>query len=366
MDANGIVTLYPTEAQIRQIIENSADGHILFDVSGIPGAKGIVLEAHPSWFNQASLKSVTLRSDNLGGVTVNRGTFTSLVARNQPLLFSLTPGSLVFDILTASDGKTINYSDPANPLFISIPAVLAADTGANGYVAVKKTAAGDVVIPFSVYKDGGVYFAAHSAGTFGVIYNGRTFNDTGNHWAGGYIAFVAARGMFNGDGAGTFSPDGSMTRAMFAQVLANIEGVDLSAYKTSRFTDVKAGAWYAPAVEWAAGVGIVNGYGGGLFGPGDDITREQMAVMLMNYVTYKGYELPEEQTAAFEDEAKIASWAYDAVNRVQAAGIIVGKPGNVFDPKGVATRAEVATIFARFVEAYLGDAADGNERDNIG
>jgi hypothetical protein len=315
------------------------------------------MEAHPSWFNQAKLKSVTLRLNTLGSVKINKGTFISLIARNQLLIFSMTPGSLVFDILAANDGKTVNYNDPANPLYISIPVTLAADTSTNGYVAVRQTAASNVIIPYCIYKDGGVIFVTPSTGTFATIYNGKTFNDINSHWAIRNITFAAARGLFIGVGNDLFNPDGSMTRAMFAQVLANIEGVDLSEYKTSRFTDVKAGAWYAPAVEWAADAGIVSGYGSGLFGPEDNITREQMALMLMNYVTYKGYELPAGQTTAFNDEANISSWAYDAVKRVQAAGIIVGKPGNVFDPQGTATRAEVATIFAQFVEAYVGNTA---------
>jgi hypothetical protein len=269
----------------------------------------------------------------------------------------MTPGSLVLDILTADDGKTIGYDDPANPLYISIPVNPAADTSTNGYVAVRQTAAGDVIIPYCIYKDGGVVFVTPNTGTFATIYNGKTFNDINSHWAISNITFAAARGLFIGVGNDLFDPEGAMTRAMVAQVLANIEGVDLSAYKTSRFSDVAVGKWYAPAVEWAASAGIVSGYGNGLFGPEDDISREQMALMLMNYVTYKGYELPTQQTIPFNDEDKIASWAYDAVKRVQAAGIIVGKPGNVFDPKGVATRAEVATIFARFVEAYVTNTA---------
>ncbi|MCL2816367.1 MAG: S-layer homology domain-containing protein, partial [Oscillospiraceae bacterium] len=153
--------------------------------------------------------------------------------------------------------------------------------------------------------------------------------------------------------------------AMFAQVLANIERVDLSVYTTSRFTDVSVGAWFTPAVEWAAAMGIVNGYGGGRFGPEDNITREQMAVMLMNYVNYKGYELPTRVTTDFNDETSIALWAYDAVKRVQAAGIVSGKPGNIYDPQGLATRAEVATIFTNYINAYVNYAIDfENEPEN--
>jgi hypothetical protein len=164
---------------------------------------------------------------------------------------------------------------------------------------------------------------------------------------------VTARGIFNGIGDNLFNPDGTMTRAMFAAVLANIEGVDLSTYTTSRFTDVSVGTWYASAVEWAADMGIVNGVGDNRFNPDAEITREQMAVMLANYVWYKQYILPQGQTGTFNDEASISSWALNSVKIIQAAGIIGGRPGNVFDPQGTATRAEVATIFTNYINAYI-------------
>jgi len=267
-------------------------------------------------------------------------------------------GSYIVELLY--NGTAVDWNDPANPLFISIPVTIADGTAADGYVAVKKTASGNIIIPYSVYKDGEVSFQTPATGTFDVSCNARTFTDTSQHWAAGGIAFAAARGLFDGVGDGLFSPDTAMTRGMFAQIIANLEGIDLSVYTTSRFTDVAVGAWYAPAVEWAASTGIVSGYGSGLFRPDDNISREQMAVMLMNYVNYKGHELPEEPASAFTDEPGIASWAYDAVKRIQAAGIVVGKPGNVYDPRGNTTRAEAATIFANFISAYLGQGRGGD------
>ncbi|MCL2814505.1 MAG: S-layer homology domain-containing protein, partial [Oscillospiraceae bacterium] len=352
IDNNGIVTLKPTEAQIKQIIEASKDGNISIDPGGLSGitVNGFILEANPVWFGAEKFKSLTLTVKGVGSVLIKSNVMANLSKQNKVMRFSLKKGSLVFDISTVSDGKSINYNDPVNPLYIIIPVTLAADTTANGYVGVRKTASGNVIMPYSVYKNGEIIFQTAGTGSFDVIYNGKTFTDTAGHWASPNIMFVAARNLFNGYGNGVFAPQDTMTRSMFAQVLANIESVDPSAYKTSRFTDVKVGAWYAPAVEWAASVGIVNGYGGGLFGPEDEINREQMAVMLMNYVEYKGYNLPTGSTSAFSDEPAIASWAYDAVKMVQAAGIVVGKPGNIYDPKCTATRAEVATICARFIE----------------
>jgi len=179
------------------------------------------------------------------------------------------------------------------------------------------------------------------------------FSDVVNtDWFYDYVAMVHINGLFTGTSASTFSPNISITRAMFARILANLERVDLTVYTVSRFTDVPDGQWYTSAVEWAADMGIVNGYGNSLFGSNDEITREQMAVMLNNYIDFKGITLPIVRTpSAFADETELSSWAADAVKAIQTAGIISGRQGNMFAPKATATRAEVATIFARFIEA---------------
>jgi hypothetical protein len=288
-----------------------------------------------------------LSSETLQRIKVLYGDILTLVIRK---------GS--FSVALMLNGKEVPYNEPSYPLFITLPATVAADTNTNAYVAASQTGGKNTILPFGVLKDGKITFKTPATGRYDVIYNYKIFTDSASHWAADNITFVSARGLFGGIGNNLFSPNTTMTRAMFAQVLANIESVDLSIYKTSRFTDVAVGAWYAAAVEWAASVGMVSGYGGGLFGPEDEITREQMAQMLINYVKYKGYTLPTGTTANFNDESSIASWAYEAVKRVQAAGIVTGKSGNIYDPQGKASRAEVAAIFARFIEIYLNHALD--------
>ena len=170
-------------------------------------------------------------------------------------------------------------------------------------------------------------------------------------WYYPHVRTVWEYQLFLGTVPNLFSPDMPMTRAMFAQVLANMEGVELSLYSASRFDDVTVGAWYAPAVEWAASVGIISGYGDNTFGPRDNISREQMAAMLANYIRFKGYSIPSAQAAAFNDEENISPWAREAVRMMQGSRIISGYPDGSFGPQATATRAEVATIFAKFIEA---------------
>jgi len=261
-------------------------------------------------------------------------------------------GSLIVELM--SEGKPVEWKEPTKPLAISLPVVIDTDKSADGYVAVKKEEGVNIVLPFSGLVDEKIAFKTPTTGVFDVIFNAKPFTDVDEHWALSNINYVSARDLFDGIGDDKFSPDTPMTRAMFAQVIANAEGADLSGFGAPRFGDVSADAWYAPAIEWAAACGVANGYGGGLFGPDDEITREQMAVMMINYVRYKGFALPSGSAAEFADEAGIASWALDSVKQVQAAGIVDGKPGNVYDPQGSATRAEVATIFSRFIKIVVG------------
>ena len=219
-------------------------------------------------------------------------------------------------------------------------------------------------MPFSIFNrptdaepmTGEVIFQTPQTGTFHTVYNARNFGDINGHWAAGSINFLAARGLAGGVGNNLFAPNDPMTRAMFAQMLANIEGADLSQFTASRFNDVAIGAWYAPAVEWAASMGIVSGTGNGNFAPSRNITRQEMAVMLANYINFRGYTLPVGTAPAFADDSSISSWAREAVTMMQLAGIVSGMGDGQFNPTDTANRAQVVAIFARFIETYVGYA----------
>ena len=112
------------------------------------------------------------------------------------------------------------------------------------------------------------------------------------------------------------------------------------------------GAWYSDAVKWAAANGLVAGYGDDRYGPDDHITREQLATILNNYAKFADITLPENREyQGFVDGADFAGYAMEAIERFFKADVIGGKPGNIFDPKGEATRAEFAAMLMRFLEA---------------
>lgn len=174
------------------------------------------------------------------------------------------------------------------------------------------------------------------------------------HWAKDNILFVVSRGLLNGTSETTFSPNTGMTRGMFVTALGRLAGVDPADYQSGKFTDVKADAYYAPYVNWAAKTGIVSGTTDTTFAPDTNINREQMAVIMKNYAVKLGYTVPKAlEAVTFADNASISSWAKEAVESMQQAGILAGKTNNRFDPAGTATRAEVATVLWRFVEIII-------------
>jgi hypothetical protein len=165
------------------------------------------------------------------------------------------------------------------------------------------------------------------------------------------VKYVYDNDLMAGDGAGSFNPDVKLSRAMIAQVLYNLEGAEGS-YSNS-FSDVAAGKWYTDAIAWAAANNVVSGDGQGHFFPEQNITRQEMAVILYNYANFKGYDtVPNGNLGAFSDGGKTAAWATDALSWAVGAGVINGANGMV-NPTGDASRAEVAQVLQNFCEKVL-------------
>ena len=215
-----------------------------------------------------------------------------------------------------------------------------------------------------------VVFETGHFSVYGVGYKNPApaFTDITGHWAADNILFAASRGLLSGTSDTTFSPGTGMTRGMFVTALGRLAGINPDSYQTGKFTDVKADAYYAPYVNWAAQTGIVEGVTATTFAPDTNINREQMAVIMKNYAAKLGHDLPQTLKAVtFVDNTQISSWAKDAVKSMQQAGILAGKNENKFDPKGTATRAEVATVLRRFVEIVIDpQAANGWQQNDSG
>ena len=171
-------------------------------------------------------------------------------------------------------------------------------------------------------------------------------------WFYGDVMFVYENGLMLGTSKTLFSPHGTATRGMMATILWRMEGSPAPKGKNS-FTDVEAGKWYADAITWTAENGIFAGYGKDKFGPDDPITREQLAAIFYRYADYKGYDLTVKGNLdKFKDADKITDYAKAAMQWAVGSGLVKGKSGNLLDPQGTATRAEIAAMLHRFIEKY--------------
>lgn len=172
-------------------------------------------------------------------------------------------------------------------------------------------------------------------------------------WFYDHVMYVYHNGLMNGTSATTFSPNNATTRAQIAAIFYRMAGSP-AVENTNPFTDVPYGPgtdWYYDAVLWVQQNGIMQGYGDNLFGPGDPVTREQLAVVFYNYAKFKGYNITANgDLSAFTDAGDISAWAQEAMKWAVGSGLMNGKGNGIIDPKGTATRAEVAAMLHKFIE----------------
>ncbi|MBQ3134234.1 MAG: S-layer homology domain-containing protein [Oscillospiraceae bacterium] len=179
------------------------------------------------------------------------------------------------------------------------------------------------------------------------------FADVDGHWAKDAIRFVYGKGLMVGTGETTFEPETTGSRGMIMTILHNLDG-NPDFLKNHSFPDVKHEMYYSNAISWAVSVGIIAGYGNGTFGPEDDVTREQLAVILRQYAKVKGYDVSKSaELSVFVDSDRVSPWAREALEWACGQGLISGKGGGVLDPGGRATRAEVAAILMHFMEKVM-------------
>lgn len=169
-------------------------------------------------------------------------------------------------------------------------------------------------------------------------------------WAYEAIVSLTQKGIVAGKTETTFAPNDSITREEFVKLLVSAMELPLESY-SGVFKDVRSDDWFAPYVLTGYKNNLCNGYGEGLFGSRQNISRQDMAVMIMNILKNKDLQLTNEHTE-FADYGEISDYAKEAVKTLNKAGIMAGQGGNIFNPKGNATRAEAAAVVFRILE-YL-------------
>lgn len=173
------------------------------------------------------------------------------------------------------------------------------------------------------------------------------FTDADKHWAKSSIYYLANKGIVHGVSEDAFVPNRAITRGEFVKLIASAAGVNVSSYTSSQFADVKSTEWYAPYIAWAHEKGIIFGITDDTFAPNDNITREQMVVILMRLADLVDYKLESKEVSTqFGDETKVSGYALEAVKKAKKAGIIHGMPNNTFAPANNTTRGEAAKVLA--------------------
>ena len=205
-------------------------------------------------------------------------------------------------------------------------------------------------------SDGSVSLSLSHASQYAIVIDDHNhgivtlpFTDvSADDWFYDPVCYVYSQGLMTGTSATTFEPNTSLSRAMLVAVLHRLEGSP--AASAGDFSDVASGDWYAQAVNWAASVGVVNGFDDGTFQPNAAITREQMAAILRNYAEYKGIDVTASgDLANYSDAASVSDWAKESVAWAVDQGLISGMTVDTLQPQGLSTRAQVAAVLQRYL-----------------
>ena len=361
--SQGVVTLSLPTNIVTQLISNAVDGRIIFDLTSVTEARIVQMPTVAlTRFASAELYveirlpqgTIILGADSAASVAYQAGNNIRFSV-NQLSISDITEvqrrnvrdGDVIFEITITSDNQTIRDFEGTITVTVSDASLLPAavwhldEYGELHRVEITYCAETETITPDPVPDPTLDTITLPWANPFTDVHEG--------DWFFSSVRFAHQNNLFGGTSATTFSPNMTMTRGMMVTVLHRMAGTPQTG--SAAFADVADNVWYANAVNWAAANGIVSGFGDGRFGPGDDITREQMASILYRYAAYVILELPQTRIGAFNDEAQIGDWALHTVNAMFNAGVISGRGDGYFVPQGSATRAEVAALLRNFMEA---------------
>lgn len=338
-DQNGTVTetTKHTDGSVT-VVETKKDGTIQTTETKIDGTiKEIIKKA------DGSVKETITTAEGTKAVTEITAEGSKTTTVTLPDRTAESTSSLPISAITVEENSThtLTINTSADKATVEVPL-----SGASaGTVAVLVNSDGTETILRDVVADGNFMTLTVTDGTtVKFVDNRKDFADvSSSDWFHDAVAFASSHELFSGTSETTFTPDAPMTRGMLAVVLHNLQHNPESA-ANSNFADV-SNQYFANAVAWAAGEGIISGYGEGQFGPNDSITREQLAVMLYRFA---GKPTASGDVPTHSDAAKISSYAVPAMRWAVENGIISGKTDGTLDPQGSATRAEVASMLMRF------------------
>ena len=329
----------------------------------ITAVDGLAENSIGGLFNDAWMIRVNgeAADENLAGTTVDNGDEIVLYYGDAELIQypemdlsrMITEGIVQFtseDIIT--DGE--NTYVTTNPVAGAIVTWdgMTYKTDASGEIIIDSTGAGvRHTVQIERYYENGMPTVLRFEPEFYIKYG---FSDVmPDVWYYDAVMFTSDRALLNGITESKFSPDTAMNRAMFVTVLGRLSEVAVDQTHAVAFADVVNDGWSVGYIVWATSNGIVKGYSDEVFGQYEDITREQIAVILYRYAQYEGFQtaLEGQDLPAYPDLGSVSSYAETAVSWAVEQGIINGSDGKL-EPGGVATRAQVAAMLQRFITVY--------------
>ncbi len=377
--SNGKATVTMSTSDLTDVIENANDNDSSFitiapKVSGtaskitveIPktSASSIGSDTNANLKVETDVGSITISNGALDSIASQASGSTVSISLEAVNTSSLTSAqqvavgdSLVYDISILSGGKSIS-SFGESSITISLPYTLKDSEDASGVTVWYLNDAGELQQMTCSYDKttGMATFTTTHLSYYVVDYDASAvwtnpYADVkSSDWFYGAVKYVSQNSLMSGTSTTAFEPNANMTRAMLVTVLYRLDG-NPAVNGSNGFTDVTDGQWYTDAVTWANANAIVSGYGSGLFGTNDSVTREQLAAILYRYAQYKGYDVTASvDLTSYTDAASVSSWAETAMEWVVAQSLINGTTTTALSPAGDATRAQVATILMRFCE----------------
>jgi len=371
--SGGVITLIMPTEKVAEIISAASGSLARIDMTRVTGVTTATFpRAALTQLANASL-GIELRLPQ-GTIALNQAATRSATNQAGSTSVSVSLAAVAQSTLTASERASIKASDTVYSItFFSGAQAISSFDGSITItvpyfgqlpVAVWHLSGGILTKLTSTHNSSAhtVAFNTSRLSLFVVGFDGESTVVTDNpftdvrsgDWFYGDVLFAYGNRLMGGTSTSPmrFSPNTPLSRAMLVTILYRYQGEPNVAGFANPFSDVPSGQWYTNAIVWAAANRVVSGIAEGRFGTNNNITRQDLAVILINYANFRGLKLPTTQTyKGFNDDSRIASYARPAVIRCFEAGIIGGKPGNLFDPLGQSTRAETAAMLHRFIKA---------------
>ncbi len=368
-DANGTAQVKVDSAELQGVIDQAGGNRVSIAVQSEAGTKKVGVDLPMEQIRYAKTKKVhwigienalatvtldlnflqqkSAATSSSVQLSVSQADLSTLPAEARERIGANT---VVYDLELKLDGKDLSPFK-GKEVAVEIPYTLKPGESPSKVVIYSVSGDGQLEVVKNAKYDpatGKVSFNPDHTGKYFAAHVNVAFSDMSEaEWAREAVEALAARHAVNGVGDGQFDPNGEVTRAQFITMLVNLfDLADASA--ASSLSDVQEGAWYYAQVAAAQKLGIIEGKENGAFGVNDNITRQDMAVMMYRAAKALGIELkPASTESRFADQASIAGYASEAVAAMQQAGIVNGIGEGVFAPQGSSTRAQAAAVLYR-------------------